>query len=96
MGIFSALLALSEGNLPVTGGSPSQRPVTRSFDVFFDLRLNKRMNNNRDAGDLRHHRTYYDVAVMENRNGSGSEALFSLRGDGYLGACYSAYIYGSK
>ena len=25
----------------VTGGSPSQRPVTRSFDVFFNLRLNK-------------------------------------------------------
>ena len=23
---------------------PSQRPVTRSFDVFFDLRLNKRLN----------------------------------------------------
>ena len=30
--------------LPVTGESPSQRPVTRSFDVFFDLRLNKRLN----------------------------------------------------
>ena len=37
----SALLALCEGNPPVTGGFPSQRPVTRSFDVFFDLRLNK-------------------------------------------------------
>ena len=23
---------------------PSQRPVTRNFDVFFDLRLNKRLN----------------------------------------------------
>ena len=30
------------GNSPVTGEFPSQRPVTRSFDVFFDLRLNKR------------------------------------------------------
>ena len=38
---FSALLALCEGNPPVTGGFPSQRPVTRSFDVFFDQRLNK-------------------------------------------------------
>ena len=38
---FSALLALCEGNPPVTGGFPSQRPATRSFDVFFDLRLNK-------------------------------------------------------
>ena len=25
----------------ITGGFPSQRPVTQSFDVFFDLRLNK-------------------------------------------------------
>ena len=26
------------------GEFPSQRPVTRSFDVFFDLRLNKRLS----------------------------------------------------
>ena len=32
---------LLSGNSPVTGGFPSQRPVTRSFEVFFDLRLNK-------------------------------------------------------
>ena len=44
MGIFSPLLDLCEGNTPVTGGFPSQRPVTRSFDVFFDLRLNKRLS----------------------------------------------------
>ena len=44
METFSALLALCEGNPPVTGGLPSQRPVMRSFDVFFDLRLNKRLN----------------------------------------------------
>ena len=42
--IFSALLALCVGNSPVTGEFPSQRPVTRSFDVFFDLRLNKRLS----------------------------------------------------
>ena len=29
---------------PVTDGFPSQRPVTRSFDVFFNLRLNKRFS----------------------------------------------------
>ena len=38
---FSVLLALCEGNPLVTGGFPSQRPVTRSFDIFFDLHLNK-------------------------------------------------------
>ena len=31
------------GNSPVTGEFPSQRPVSRSFDVFFDLRLDKRL-----------------------------------------------------
>ena len=41
---FSALLALCEGNLPVTGGFPYQRPVTLSFDVFFDPRMNKRLS----------------------------------------------------
>ena len=39
-----ALLALCEGNPPVTGEFPSQRPVTRSFDVIFDVLLNKRLS----------------------------------------------------
>ena len=43
METFPALLALCVGNSPVTGEFPTQRPVTRSFDVFFDLRLNKRL-----------------------------------------------------
>ena len=65
METFSALLALCAGNFPVTGEFPAQRPVTRNFDVFFDLRLKKRLNkNNRDAGDLRRHRAHYDVIVM--------------------------------
>ena len=61
---FSALLALCEGNPPITSGFPSQRPVTRVFDVFFDLRLNKRLSNNRDHGNLRRYRVHYDVNVM--------------------------------
>ena len=44
METFSALLAICAGNSPVTGEFPAQRPVTRSFDVFFDLRLNKRLS----------------------------------------------------
>ena len=40
----SALLALCAGNSPVTGEFPAQRQVTRSFDVFFDLRQNKRLS----------------------------------------------------
>ena len=41
---FSALLALCVGNSPVTGGLPSQRPVTRSFNDLFDLCQNKRLS----------------------------------------------------
>ena len=44
METFSALLAIRAGNSPVSGEFPAQRPVTRSFDVFFDLRLNKRLS----------------------------------------------------
>ena len=39
METFSAFLALCAGNSPVIGEFPSQRPVTRNSDVFFDLRL---------------------------------------------------------
>ena len=44
METFSALLAICAGNSPVTGEFPAQRPVPRIFDVFFDLRLNKRLS----------------------------------------------------
>ena len=44
METFSALFALCEGNSLVTGEFPSQKPVTRSFGVIFDLRLNKRLS----------------------------------------------------
>ena len=44
METFSALLAICAGNSPVPTEFPAQRPVTRSCDVFFDLRLNKRLS----------------------------------------------------
>ena len=44
METFSALMAICAGNSPVLGEFPAQRPVTRSFDVFFDLHLNKRLS----------------------------------------------------
>ena len=44
METFSALLAICAENSPVTSEFPSQRPVTRSFDAFFDLHLNKRLS----------------------------------------------------
>ena len=44
METFSELLAICAGNSPVPGEFSAQRPVTRSFDVFFDLRPNKRLS----------------------------------------------------
>ena len=52
---ISTLLALCGGNSPITSEFPSQRPLTRSLDVFL---------NNRDPGDLRRHCAHNDVTVM--------------------------------
>ena len=41
METLSALLDIGVGNSPITGEFPAQRPLTRSFDVFFDLPLNR-------------------------------------------------------
>ena len=64
METFFASLAFCAGNSPAIGEIPAQRPATRRFDVFFDLRLNKQLSNTRDAGDLRRHGAHYDVIVM--------------------------------
>ena len=52
-------------NPPVNGGFSSQRPVTRSFDVFLDLRLNKWLNKWSRRRCLRRHRAHCDVTVMQ-------------------------------
>ena len=44
METFSALLVICAGNSPVHGEFPAQRPVTRSFDVIFDVRPNKHLS----------------------------------------------------
>ena len=48
----------------VTGGFLSQRPVTRSFDVFFDVRPNKRLSKQSRRRDLGRHGAHFSVAVM--------------------------------
>ena len=68
------------GNSPVTGEFPSQRPVTRSFEVFFDLRLEQNgWVNNRGAGDLRRHGAHYDVIVMFKYAGASTIMLLRSR-----------------
>ena len=44
METFSALLAVCARNSTVTSEFPVQRPVARSFDILFDLRLNRRLS----------------------------------------------------
>ena len=41
MKAFSVLLVICAGNSPVTSKLPAQRPVMRSFDLYFDLRRNE-------------------------------------------------------
>ena len=44
--------------------SPNKGPVTRSFDVSFDVHLNIRVNKHGVAGDFRRHDARCDVTVM--------------------------------
>ena len=50
---------------PLWGEFPAKRPLMRSFDVFFYLRLNNDWVNNQYSGDLRRHRAYYGVTAMD-------------------------------
>ena len=78
---FMFMMTSSNGNILrvtgplwslVPGEFPAQRPVTRSFDVSLGLHMNKRLSNNREAGDLRRHHAHYDVSVMWFRRQSAS------------------------
>ena len=62
--IISALPGLCVGNSLVTGEFPSQRPVTRGFDVFFDLRLNKRLSKQSWGWWCETPWCHYDVTVL--------------------------------
>ena len=64
METFSALLAICAGNSPMTGEFPAQRPVTRSFDVCFDLRLNKQLSKQSWGWWFETPSHHYDVIVM--------------------------------
>ena len=43
---------------------PCTKANDMKFDVFFDLRLNKRLSKNGEADDFKRHRSHYDVIVM--------------------------------
>ena len=93
-GSISVLLVFCERNPPVTGGLHSIRPVTRNFDVFFDLCLNKiLMSIQSGTGDLRRHRANYDVTVINPANISvqrvakGVRASTVTRSSFLMGCC---------
>ena len=86
METFSVLLALCAGNLLVTGEFSSHRPVTWSFDVFFDLCLCKHMIRcwfEMPLYSLWHHPNVQDIMIqlcqlswyVENRN----QGFYSLK-----------------
>ena len=85
-GNTSALLALCAGNSPVIGEFPSQRPVTRSFDVFFDLHLMYGWVNIHEAGALTHHRTLYDITVMSRESKNRTWKVYRVKHFG-CGVC---------
>ena len=64
METFSALLVVCAGNSPVPSEIPAQRLVTRSFDVFFDPRLNKWVSKQSWGWWFETLPCHYDVTVM--------------------------------
>ena len=64
MEIFSALLALCEGNPLVTRGFPSKCQWRRALVFSLICVWINNWANNRDAGDLRRHCARYDVIVI--------------------------------
>ena len=74
METFSALLAICAGNSPVPGEFHAQRPVTRSFDVFFDLRPSKQLSkqswgwwSETPSSSLWRHRNDYEAIRNDQR-----------------------------
>ena len=61
---FSALLALCEGNPPVTGGFPSEGQWHGVLMFSLICTWINGWANNWDAGDLRCHHTHYDITAI--------------------------------
>ena len=64
METFSPLLALCAGNSPASGEIPSQRPLTRGFDIFFDLCLKKWLSKQSWGWRFDTPSPFYDVTVI--------------------------------
>ena len=73
---FSPLLALCAGNSPVQVNSPHKGQWRGALMFSLICAWINDWVNNREAGDLRHHRGHYDVNVMRQPSLSGVPDLF--------------------
>ena len=65
--------------IPRSGEFPTQRPVTRSFDVFFICVWINGWVNNRKAGDVRRYRAHYgDIVMWQHQAITQTNVVFSL------------------
>ena len=53
---------------PMNSPQKGQWPARWSYDVFFDLCLNKWLSKQRDSSDFIHHCAHYDITVMYPQN----------------------------
>ena len=60
MEIFPRYWPFVRGIHLATGEFPANRPVTQSFDIFFDLHQKQQLSKQWRAGDLRRHRTHHE------------------------------------
>ena len=113
---YISMMTLSNGNIlraagplcgeftgPDTGEFPSQRPVTRSFDVFFDLCLNKRWNKQSrrrwfemPSPSSWHHCSLYKCCLSESIHFLCQTAGWCLHGIDPQNSCYKSLLHKSK
>ena len=67
------------GNPSVTGGFPSQKTVMQSFDVLFDLRLNRPLSKEQRSRGLEMLSAHYDITVMEHTYNGNVVMLISRK-----------------
>ena len=69
MEALSELLALCEGNPPVTGGFTSQKASSTGFDIYFNVSLNKLLKNQLNIQWFDTSWRSCDITVMHMING---------------------------
>ena len=87
------------GEFTSPGEFPTQRPVTQSFDVFFDLCPNNGWVNNREAGDLRRYRAHCDIIVIDLLSRTQPWCFpnrFSIKCISFISLFFVSFINGNK